>query len=265
MPPTRSPIPTASPSASAAERASTRRRTTSPRFVQDKWRLNNRLTLSLGVRYDLEIIPIPETDDPLRSRRLPVDKNNIQPRVGFAYDLGGRGRSVDPRRLRPVLRQDALRADRRPLTGTPFTNSFTRTFPLTGADPGPAAGTVADRSDPRQRADAESRAARHAVPAGHAAAQHRRQLGQPGSLKCRSTDQSRSATSTSSGRGISVSADYVHACSRDMLMSLQLNPRLRATTAVTSPNIRQSSAILIRPPRSCSEKYGRASRRSPPA
>ena len=29
-----------------------------------------------------------------------------------------------------------------------------------------------------------------------------------------------------------------------MLMSLQLNPTLRATTAVTSPNIRQSSAIL---------------------
>ena len=34
-------------------------------FLQDKWRLNNRLTLSLGLRYDLEVIPIPETDDPI--------------------------------------------------------------------------------------------------------------------------------------------------------------------------------------------------------
>jgi hypothetical protein len=33
--------------------------------VQDKWRVNNKLTMSLGVRYDLEIIPIAEYDDPL--------------------------------------------------------------------------------------------------------------------------------------------------------------------------------------------------------
>src|SRR4029450_1496134 len=61
-------------------------------FAQDKWRLNNRATLSLGLRYDLEIIPIPETDDPLVST-YPVDKDNIQPRVGITYDLGG-GTSV---------------------------------------------------------------------------------------------------------------------------------------------------------------------------
>ncbi len=33
---------------------------------------------------------------------------------------------------------------------------------------------------------------------------------------------------------MAVSADYVHAFSRDLLMSLDLNPRLRATTASTS-------------------------------
>ena len=60
--------------------------------MQDKWRLNNHLTLSLGARYDLEIIPIPETDDPLVTT-YPVDKNNFQPRVGLTYDLGG-GTSV---------------------------------------------------------------------------------------------------------------------------------------------------------------------------
>ena len=69
------------------------------------------------------------------------------------------------------------------------------------------------------------------------------------------TDQSRSDISTSSGR-VSVSADYVHARSSDMLMSLQLNPTLRATTAVTSPNIRQSSAILDQATAELRQKYG---------
>ena len=67
------------------------------------------------------------------------------------------------------------------------------------------------------------------------------------------------------GPRLSVSADYVHARSSDMLMSLQLNPTLRATTAVTSPNIRQSSAILDQATAELREKYGPASRISPAA
>ena len=43
---------------------------------------------------------------------------------------------------------------------------------------------------------------------------------------------------------LSVSADYVHAFGRDQLMAVALNPTLRATTAVTSPNVRQGSATL---------------------
>ena len=43
---------------------------------------------------------------------------------------------------------------------------------------------------------------------------------------------------------MAVSADYVHAFSRDLLMSKDLNPGLRATTAVTSPLVRQGSATL---------------------
>ena len=38
-------------------------------------------------------MPIAETDDPLVDGNYPVDKNNIQPRVGFSYDLSG-GQSV---------------------------------------------------------------------------------------------------------------------------------------------------------------------------
>ena len=50
-------------------------------FLQDKWRVRNDLTLDLGVRYDYASL-------------FSVDKNNISPRLGFAWDLAGRHQTV---------------------------------------------------------------------------------------------------------------------------------------------------------------------------
>lgn len=75
-------------------------------FLQDDWRIRPNLTLNLGVRYELSTTPfnplidklnareasattaIFDTAFPLSSRttsRLPLDKNNWAPRVGFAW------------------------------------------------------------------------------------------------------------------------------------------------------------------------------------
>ncbi|HEV2114469.1 MAG TPA: TonB-dependent receptor, partial [Terriglobales bacterium] len=60
-------------------------------FVQDSIRLTERLALNLGGRYDLQtfthkgLISNPLWPD---SGRVPLDTNNVGPRLGFAYSLG---------------------------------------------------------------------------------------------------------------------------------------------------------------------------------
>ena len=49
-------------------------------FIQDKWQVNRRLTLNLGVRYDWQ--DLVETRDA------------IGPRLGVAYDLTGEGKTM---------------------------------------------------------------------------------------------------------------------------------------------------------------------------
>ncbi len=67
-------------------------------FVQDDWKVTPRLTLNLGVRYDYESLPGPFASiaNPAfpQSAITPSDKNNIGPRVGFAWDPYGRGKTV---------------------------------------------------------------------------------------------------------------------------------------------------------------------------
>ena len=50
-------------------------------YIQDKWQVNNRLTLNLGVRYDWQEL----TEN---------TKDAIGPRVGVAYDLTGDGKTL---------------------------------------------------------------------------------------------------------------------------------------------------------------------------
>lgn len=84
-------------------------------FAQDSWKIRPNFTLNYGVRYDYEITEqLPPTDftDPLSGisvsaadtqaiydafgiqQGFPRDKNNVAPRIGFAWDLGGNGSTV---------------------------------------------------------------------------------------------------------------------------------------------------------------------------
>ena len=64
-------------------------------FFNDDWRLAANVTLSLGVRYDYDTQGNnPDFDDsPLVGSRS-TDANNIQPRVGFNWDIGNNGKNI---------------------------------------------------------------------------------------------------------------------------------------------------------------------------
>ena len=216
-------------------------------FAQDKWKLNNRLTLSLGVRYDLEVIPINEIDNPLfeSTDAYPVDKNNFQPRVGIAYDVDGRsvirggyGRFYDKTHFELI---GGI------YTGTVFANSFTRNFPLNNFDPGPRNGNFP--TDPfLVNGPIITDAMRAALAAQFPPGQTVRNTGATWDNPDRfmpHTDQFTLGYERQLASNLAVSADYVHARSRDLLMSRELNPTLRATPVVaSSPNVRQGSDLL---------------------
>ena len=62
-------------------------------YLEDSWKLKPRLTLNLGVRYDLQHVPAPprpNTATPLLTlytSTLNIDSNNIAPRLGVAWQV----------------------------------------------------------------------------------------------------------------------------------------------------------------------------------
>ncbi|HKP81507.1 MAG TPA: TonB-dependent receptor [Pyrinomonadaceae bacterium] len=64
-------------------------------FIQDDWRITPRFTLNLGLRYEYQRNPNPVNPNPLlpQTDNKVDDRNNFGPRVGFAYDLSGDGKT----------------------------------------------------------------------------------------------------------------------------------------------------------------------------
>jgi hypothetical protein len=216
-------------------------------FLQDKWKVNPRLTLSLGVRYDLEVVPVDEVDNPVLfpdPSDYPVDRNNIAPRVGFAYDLGGNGRDVVRGGFGTFYDRTHFELIGGLFTDRVFATSFTRNFPLNGADGGPRNGNFP--TDPflvngpfvnRDLVEAQ-------FPSGVLLRNNGPSWDNPDRVSPY-TNQLSLGYSRQLRDDLGVSVDYVHAAARDLLVSLNLSPGLRATTDPTSAFTRMPSAELV--------------------
>lgn len=214
-------------------------------FAQDKWRVSNRATISLGVRYDLENDPVSEANNFLiaSADAHPLDTNNIGPRLGLTYDLSGDGSGVFRGGYGRFYDKTHFELISAILTSGVFSDSFTVNFPANGPDPGPAAGRLP--IDPMLASGPTVNRALLAqlYPAGS-------QLKNAGNVTLDNpdrtipyTDQFTAGYERQLNPNLSISTDYVHARGRDLLMLQDLNYGLRTSTARTASVVRNLAPI----------------------
>jgi hypothetical protein len=204
-------------------------------YGQDKWTFG-RTTLSLGARYDLEITPLDESANPLfagLSEKYPIDRNNISPRIGVTHSLDADGKSVIRGGYGIFYNRTILGTVEDVIANAPFTNSFTVNFPADAADPGPSRGQFP--TDPfLVNGPVVNRALLNArYPPGTIVRNDGDVTYDNPNRKQPWAHQFTVGYSRQLGQRLAVTADYVRMLNRDMFLSYNLYPMVRANTSRT--------------------------------
>ncbi len=215
-------------------------------YAQDRWKIGNNLTLSAGARYDVEMIPTPNQDNPLfvdDPDSYPIDLNNVSPRVGFSYALDGEGRSALHGGVGMFYQRTVLTPITPMVASGRYSDSFIVNFPTNTFDPGPRNGNFP--TDPLlMNGPFVNRAALDALfPSGTLARN-------VGTVRFDNPDRtvpwSRQYSigySTQLGSTLAVGVDYIRSEQRKQFVLLDLNPSLRATNLATGAVTRTNPLV----------------------
>ena len=204
-------------------------------FAQDKWQFG-RTTLSLGLRYDLELFPTLEPgDNPLfaSGQKTNVDRNNFAPRIGLTHQLDKDAKSLVRAGYGMFYNRTILGAIDDTIEFPKFTSSIIANFPNDNVDPGPSRGQFP--TDPfLVNGPIINRALLNQLfPQGS-------NLRNSGVVIYDSPDRRQPYAHQMTvgyvrelAASLAIHADYVRIMNRDMFLSRNLLPQLRADTTRT--------------------------------
>jgi hypothetical protein len=215
-------------------------------FAQDRWKLNNNLTFNVGARYDIEVLPTPNQQNPLFADDpdgYPMDLNNISPRVGFAWSLDDQARSALRGGAGVFYQRTSYTFLTNMFSNGRFSDSFTVSFPTNNVDPGPRQGNLP--TDPfLVNGPVVNRSLLNTqFPAGTS-------VRNGGTVRFDSPDRVNPYSRTYSigyerqvGATMGVAVDFIRSEQRNQFVLKELNPLVRQGTLATNANTRTNPLV----------------------
>jgi hypothetical protein len=214
-------------------------------FIQDKWQVKPGLTLSLGVRYDLEYYPYDiDPGNPLfpDKSKPPVDTNNYAPRIGFIWNPDGANQSVVRGGYGMFYDRTLLGQLESLQFNTKYARSFDANFPQASRDLGPSQGNFpTDPTLNSGRVDILTPAVRAYINSVYPPGTVQRNTGMvtwdSPNRKQPVFHQFSFGYEREVLTGLSVAADYIRMSGRDMFLNPNLNIALGVDTVRDGPRV----------------------------